>query len=92
MTSTPSAALNPQTNPPDIGGLSIIIKNIIFIIMAGVSFALWLSSTITTPRRIDRLEETAAALNQKQNIIETQTSLIYSDLQEIKAVLLRRNK
>lgn len=77
-----------QQKPPDISNISALARNIIFILTAAVSFALWLSSTITTPKRIDKLEEAVLNLNYKQNKIETQTNLIYGDLKEIKAVII----
>ncbi len=86
-----NAAENVSNIPPqnEINNLSVLIRNIIFILTAGVSFALWLSSTITTPKRLDKLEQTVAVLNSSQSKIETQTALIYSDLKEVKSVLLR---
>jgi len=79
-----------QNRPPDLGALSSQIKNIIFILGAAVSFSLWLSSTITTPKRIDKLEEAVTALNAKQNAVEAQNNLISQDLKEIKTLLLSR--
>ncbi len=86
-----NAAQSASNIPPqnEINNFSVLIRNIIFILTAGVSFALWLSSTITTPKRLDKLEQTVSALTSSQSKIEAQTALIYNDLREVKSVLLR---
>lgn len=84
-------AASVQSTPPpgEINNYSNLIRNIIFILTAGVSFALWLSSTITMPKRLDKLEQTVGQLTTSQSKIEAQTALIYNDLREVKSVLLR---
>lgn len=88
MTELTQTQTDTQNRPPDFTALSSLLKNLIFILGAAVSFSLWLSSTITTPKRIDKLEEALSALNAKQNAVEAQTTLIYGDLKEIKTLLL----
>ncbi len=79
-----------NNKPPDINQISNLLRNLFFILGALVSFSLWLSSTITTPKRIDKLEEAVTGLNYKQQKIESQTQLISNDLKEIKALLLNK--
>lgn len=81
-----------NNKPPDINQISTLLRNLFFILGALVSFSLWLSSTITTPKRIEKLEEAVSGLNYKQQKIEGQTQLIYNDLKEIKTLLLNRSK
>lgn len=80
--------LRTQNRPPDFNALYAMLKNLIFITGAAVSFSLWLSSTITTPKRIDKLEEALYALTAKQNTVEAKTNLIAEDLKDIKNLLL----
>ncbi|MDR1684739.1 MAG: hypothetical protein LBR90_04720 [Elusimicrobiota bacterium] len=87
-----SYAQTPSPRPPDITKLSALLRNLIFILTAAVSFSLWLSSTITTPKRINKLESSLSALAQKQSVMEVQTALIRDDLKEIKNVLLNRKE
>ena len=56
---------------------------------AAVSFALWLASTITTPKRIDRLEEAVQTLTRKQDAAELQSELIPADLKDIKNLIIK---
>jgi outer membrane murein-binding lipoprotein Lpp len=88
MTELTQTQTDTQNRPPDFTALSALLKNLIFILGAAVSFSLWLSSTITTPKRIDKLEEALSALSAKQNAMEAQTTLIYGDLKEIKTLLI----
>lgn len=76
--------------PPDFTTAAAMLKNIIFILTAAVSFALWLSSTITMPKRIDKLEEAVSALTRKQDALDAQAGLIRGDLQEIKAAIIKK--
>jgi len=77
------------TRPPDFPAAAALLKNIIFILTAAVSFALWLSSTITTPKRIDKLEEAVSASARKQDALDAQVNLMHGDLKEIKAVIIK---
>ena len=43
---------------PLIFKISLTIKNLIFILAALLSFILWFSATLTTPKRLNKLEET----------------------------------
>jgi len=82
-----------QNRPPDFGELSALVRNIVLILGAAVSFSLWLSSTITTPKRIDKLEESMSAISDKQAAIEEKTNLISDDVKELKVLITaRKNK
>ena len=67
-------------------------RNLVLIISAAVAFSLWLSITITTPKRLEKLEEQINLINTKQNILETKTLLIYSEIKETKNLLLEKLK
>jgi len=75
--------------PPDLQGAASLLKNIIFVVSAAVGFALWLASTITTPQRIDRLEEAVQVLTRKQDAVEAQANIIREDLKDIKILILK---
>lgn len=79
----------PQTN---ITFYTYFLRNIILIISAFIAFSLWLSSTISTPKRLEKLEEEITLLNTKQNVLETKTSLIYSEVKETKNLLSEKLK
>ena len=80
------------TKPQEITLFSSLLRNLIFIISALVAFSLWLSSTITTPQRLEKVEEQINLINTKQNILENKTTLIYSEVKETKNLLLERLK
>lgn len=78
--------------PQEITLFSSLLRNLIFIISALVAFSLWLSSTISTPKRLDKLEEQIILINTKQNVLENKTTLIYSEVKETKTLLLEKLK
>lgn len=78
--------------PQEITLFSSLLRNLVFIISALVAFSLWLSSTISTPKRLDKLEEQIILINTKQNVLENKTTLIYSEVKETKALLLEKLK
>lgn len=78
--------------PQEITLFSSLLRNLVFIISALVAFSLWLSSTISTPKRLDKLEEQIILINTKQNILENKTTLIYSEVKETKTLLLEKLK
>ncbi len=80
------------TKPQEITLFSSLLRNLIFIISALVAFSLWLSSTISTPKRLDKLEEQIILINTKQNVLENKTTLIYSEVKETKTLLLEKLK
>ena len=80
------------TKPQEITLFSGLLRNLIFIISALVAFSLWLSSTISTPNRLDKLEEQIILINTKQNVLENKTTLIYSEVKETKTLLLEKLK
>ena len=80
------------TKPQEITLFSSLLRNLIFIISALVAFSLWLSSTISTPNRLDKLEEQIILINTKQNVLENKTTLIYSEVKETKTLLLEKLK
>ena len=80
------------TKPQEITLFSSLLRNLIFIISALVAFSLWLSSTITTPQRLEKVEEQINLINTKQNVLENKTTLIYSEVKETKNLLLERLK
>lgn len=87
---TSSTPTLPVQGSQTLAGLTLNLKNIIFILTASVSFALWLSSTISTPKRLEVLESSLNNLSIKQGKIETKTDLIYQDLQTIKNNFLQQ--
>lgn len=76
----------------DINFYTSFLRNLVLIISAAVAFSLWLSGTITTPKRLEKVEEQINLINTKQNVLETKTVLIYSEIKEIKNLLLEKNK
>ena len=80
------------TKPQEITLFSGLLRNLVFIISALVAFSLWLSNTISTPKRLDKLEEQIILINTKQNVLENKTTLIYSEVKETKTLLLEKLK
>ena len=80
------------TKPQEITLYSSILRNLVLIISALVGFSLWLSSTITTPKKLENLESQVNLINSKQNILEAKTLLIYSEVKETKNLLLEELK
>lgn len=78
--------------PQEITLFSSLLRNLVFIISALVAFSLWLSSTISTPKRLEKLEEQITLINTKQNVLENKTTLIYSEVKETKTLLLEKLK
>lgn len=74
----------PQTN---ITFYTYFLRNIILIISAFIAFSLWLSSTISTPKRLEKLEEQTSLINIRQKVLEEKTLLIYSEVKETKNLL-----
>ena len=83
---------NLTRNQTNITFYAYFIRNLVLIISAAIAFSLWLSGTITTPKRLEKLEEEITLLNTKQNVLETKTSLIYSEVKETKNLLLEKLK
>ena len=80
------------TKPQELTLYSSVLRNLVLILSALVAFSLWLSGTITTPKRLEKLEEQVNLINTKQNILENKTLLIYSEVKETKNLLLERLK
>lgn len=80
------------TKPQELTLYSSVLRNFVLILSALVAFSLWLSGTITTPKRLEKLEEQVNLINTKQNILENKTLLIYSEVKETKNLLLERLK
>lgn len=74
----------PQTN---ITFYTYFLRNIILIISAFIAFSLWLSSTISMPKRLEKLEEQTSLINIRQKVLEEKTALIYSEVKETKNLL-----
>lgn len=79
----------PQTN---ITFYTYFLRNIILIISAFIAFSLWLSSTISTPKRLEKLEEQTSLINIRQKVLEEKTLLIYSEVKETKNLLSEKLK
>jgi len=79
----------PQTN---ITFYTYFLRNIILIISAFIAFSLWLSSTISTPKRLEKLEEQTNLINIRQKVLEEKTLLIYSEVKETKNLLSEKLK
>ena len=80
------------TKPQEITLYTSVLRNLVFIISALIAFSLWLSSTISTPKRLEKLEEQINLINTKQNVLENKTLLIYSEVKETKNLLLEKLK
>jgi hypothetical protein len=80
------------TKPQEITLYTSVLRNLVFIISALIAFSLWLSSTISTPKRLEKLEEQIILINTKQNVLENKTLLIYSEVKETKNLLLEKLK
>ncbi|MBQ2313039.1 MAG: hypothetical protein II183_02620 [Elusimicrobiaceae bacterium] len=76
---------------PLIFKISLTIKNLIFILAALLSFILWFSATLTTPKRLNKLEETMHIFATRQSKMEGEVNLISQDTKIIKNILLRSN-
>lgn len=80
------------SKPQEITLYTSVLRNLVFIISALIAFSLWLSSTISTPKRLEKLEEQINLINTKQNVLESKTLLIYSEVKETKNLLLEKLK
>ena len=80
------------SKPQEITLYTSVLRNLVFIISALIAFSLWLSSTISTPKRLEKLEEQINLINTKQNVLENKTLLIYSEVKETKNLLLEKLK
>ena len=76
---------------PFIFKISLIIKNLIFISAALLSFVLWFSATLTTPKRLEKVEETLQTFTVRQSRIEGEVNLISQDTKIIKNILFKRS-
>ena len=76
---------------PFIFKLSLTVKNLIFILAALLSFTLWFSATLKTPKRLDKVEETLHIFATRQSRIEGEVNLISQDTKLIKNILLNRS-
>lgn len=76
---------------PLIFKISLTIKNLIIILTALISFVLWFSAALQTPKRLNKVEETLNILATRQNKIEGQISLLNQDSKIIKNILLNRS-
>ncbi len=76
---------------PFIFKISLTIKNLIFILAALLSFILWFSATLKTPKRLDKVEETLHIFATRQSKMEGEINLISQDTKIIKNILLRSN-
>lgn len=82
----------PITNTlPLIFKISMTVKNLIFILLALLSFILWFAAAVQTPKRLDKVEESLHLLTVKENKIEGQVLLMYQDTKTIKNILLNRS-
>ena len=76
---------------PLIFKISSSIKNLILILAAIISFTLWFSAALQTPKHLQEVEEDLHLLTARQNKIEGQIFLIYQDTKIIKNILLNRS-
>lgn len=76
---------------PFIFKISLTIKNLIFILAALLSFILWFSATLKTPKRLDKVEETLHIFAARQSKLEGEVNLISQDTRIIKNILLKRS-
>lgn len=76
---------------PFIFKLSLTVKNLIIILTALLSFILWFSATLQTPKKLEKVENTLQTLSSRQNKLEGQLYLINQDTKTIKNFLLNRS-
>lgn len=76
---------------PLIFKISLTIKNLIIILTALVSFVLWFSAALQTPKRLNKVEETLNTLINRQNKIDGQILILNQDTKIIKNILLNRS-
>jgi len=76
---------------PLIFKISLTIKNLIIILTALVSFILWFSAALQTPKRLNKVEETLNTLISRQNKIDGQILILNQDTKIIKNILLNRS-
>lgn len=76
---------------PLIFKISLTVKNLIFIFAALLSFILWFSATLQTPKRLEKVEETLHIFATRQSKLEGEVNLISQDTKIIKNILLRSN-
>lgn len=76
---------------PLIFKVSLTVKNLIFILAALLSFILWFSATLKTPKRLDKVEETLHIFATRQSKMEGEINLISQDTKIIKNILLNRS-
>ena len=76
---------------PLIFKISLTVKNLIFILAALLSFILWFSATLKTPKRLDKVEETLHTFAARQSKAEGEINLILQDTRTIKNILMNRS-
>ena len=76
---------------PLIFKISLTVKNLIFILAALLSFTLWFSATLKTPKRLEKVEEALHLFAVRQSKMEGEINLISQDTKIIKNILLERN-
>ncbi len=76
---------------PFLFKISLTIKNLIFILAALLSFILWFSTTLQTPARLEKVEETLHIFATRQSKLEGEVNLISQDTKIIKNILLNRS-
>ncbi|ACC98628.1 hypothetical protein Emin_1076 [Elusimicrobium minutum Pei191] len=69
-----------------------IPKTIIFIIAAFISFSLWLASTITTPKKLENIEQRLNAVEQNYLVLNSKISASSEDIRDIKQILMGGKK
>ena len=74
---------------PTLFKISLTVKNLIFILAALLSFILWFSTTLKTPARLEKVEETLHTFAIRQSKLEGEVNLISQDTRIIKNILLR---
>jgi len=77
---------------PLIFKIGLTVKNLIIILTALVSFILWFSAALQTPKRLNKVEETLNILLNRQSKLEGQIAMLNQDSKIIKNILIRSNK
>jgi len=66
------------------------IKNIIFIFTAWISLSLWIASTISTPKKIENIEERIGKVESNFSSLQSKTDMISNDVRDIKNILMNQ--
>lgn len=67
-----------------------IVRNVIYVIAAFLSFSLWLAATVNTPKRLAELEYRVISLNSAQSRTEGKVEQVLEELHFIRDYVNQR--